>query len=94
MERRAVVPLVSLQVYEVRVTYYKTAILQIYLSTTARSLPVAVASCAVIGGAMGTFDAAGSLAGDRRELDSPETMEERRKRFFKQNPSLSQTVES
>ena len=65
-----------------------------YLSTTARSLPVAVASCAVIGGAMGTFDAAGSLAGDRRELDSPETMEERRKRFFKQKPSLSQTVES
>lgn len=60
----------------------------------AHSLPIAVASCAVIGGAMGTFDAAGSLAGERRERDSPETMEERRKRFFKQKPSLSQPVES
>ena len=39
---------------------------------------MAVASCAVIGAAMGTFDYAGSLAGDPTE-----TKEERRKKFFK-----------
>jgi len=47
----------------------------------ARSLPVAVASCAVMGAAMGTFDFGGkSLRG------TPETQEERRKRFFKHPP--------
>ncbi|KAI0307982.1 hypothetical protein B0F90DRAFT_1664922 [Multifurca ochricompacta] len=50
----------------------------------ARSLPVAVASCAVIGAAVGTFDFAGqSLRGDKESL----SYEEKRKRFFKQNPS-------
>ena len=58
----------------------------------ARSLPVAVGSCAVIGAAMGVFDYGGQLAGDRRERDSPETFEERRKKFFKQKPSLSESV--
>lgn len=53
---------------------------------TARSLPVAVASCVVIGGSMGAFDAAGRLAGDRRDRESPESAEERRRRFFKQKP--------
>jgi len=52
----------------------------------ARSLPVAVASCVVIGGSMGAFDAAGRLAGDRRDRESPESAEERRRRFFKQKP--------
>ncbi|TDL28601.1 hypothetical protein BD410DRAFT_738089, partial [Rickenella mellea] len=50
----------------------------------ARSLPVAVASCAVIGGAMGTFDYAGQLSGSRDARS--ETAEERRKKFFKQKP--------
>jgi hypothetical protein len=50
----------------------------------ARSLPIAVASCAVIGAAVGTFDTAGqSLRGDQEAL----SYEEKRKRFFKQNPS-------
>ncbi|KAI0932099.1 hypothetical protein AcW1_000684 [Taiwanofungus camphoratus] len=47
----------------------------------ARSLPMAVASCAVLGAAMGTFDYGGkSLQG------SGETPEERRNRFFKHPP--------
>ena len=50
----------------------------------ARSLPIAVASCAVIGAAVGTFDYAGqSLRGDKETL----SFEEKRKRFFKQSPS-------
>ncbi|KAI0004154.1 hypothetical protein BJV74DRAFT_763881 [Russula compacta] len=50
----------------------------------ARSIPIAVASCAVIGAAVGTFDTAGqSLRGDQEAL----SYEEKRKRFFKQNPS-------
>ncbi len=51
--------------------------------TVARSLPIAVASCAVIGAAVGTFDYAGqSLRGDKET-----SYEEKRKRFFKQIPS-------
>ncbi|KAI0281574.1 hypothetical protein BGY98DRAFT_1094746 [Russula aff. rugulosa BPL654] len=50
----------------------------------ARSLPIAVASCAVIGAAVGTFDTAGqSLRGDQEAL----SYEEKRKRFFKQTSS-------
>jgi len=50
----------------------------------ARSLPIAVASCAVIGAAVGTFDTAGqSLRGDQEAL----SYEEKRRRFFKQTPS-------
>jgi hypothetical protein len=48
---------------------------------TARSLPVAVASCAIVGGVVGTFDYAGRLAGDPSE-----TKEERRRKFFKKPP--------
>ncbi|KAF8506929.1 hypothetical protein F5888DRAFT_1579519, partial [Russula emetica] len=49
----------------------------------ARSLPIAVASCAVIGAAVGTFDTAGqSLRGDQEAL----SYEEKRRRFFKQTP--------
>lgn len=55
----------------------------------ARSLPVAVASCAFLGAAVGVYDSAGKLAGDKRERDSPETWEERRRKFFKQKSSDS-----
>jgi len=44
----------------------------------AHSLPVAVASCAVVGAAVGTFDYAGDLAGR-----SKEEKEEKRREFFK-----------
>lgn len=48
---------------------------------TERSVPIAIASCAVLGAAMGTFDYGGkSLQG------SIETREEQRKRFFKHPP--------
>ncbi|KZT72823.1 hypothetical protein DAEQUDRAFT_722439 [Daedalea quercina L-15889] len=47
-----------------------------------RSIPIAIASCAVLGAAMGTFDYGGkSLQG------SIESKEERRKRFFKNPPT-------
>ncbi|TFY72870.1 hypothetical protein EVG20_g125 [Dentipellis fragilis] len=53
-----------------------------------RSLPMAVASCAVIGTAVGAFDYGGqTLQGDSAHL----TFEERRKRFFKQPPSVQET---
>ena len=55
------------------------------LHAIAHSLPVAVASCAVIGGAMGVYDTAGALAGKRRDAES---FEERRRRFFKPKSSL------
>ncbi|KAH8100652.1 hypothetical protein BXZ70DRAFT_1077695 [Cristinia sonorae] len=46
----------------------------------ARSLPMAVASCAVLGAAVGAFDYGGKhIAGAR----TPETLEEKRRRFFK-----------
>lgn len=45
----------------------------------ARSIPMALGSCVIMGAAMGTFDYAGKLAGE------PElSREEKRKRFFKQ----------
>ena len=44
---------------------------------------MAVASCAVLGAAVGTFDYGGkNIAG----VGSPETQEERRRRFFKHPP--------
>ncbi|EJD04070.1 uncharacterized protein FOMMEDRAFT_19377 [Fomitiporia mediterranea MF3/22] len=52
----------------------------------ARSLPVAFASCAFLGAAVGVYDSAGKLAGQKRDHESPETWEERRRRFFKQKP--------
>ena len=49
------------------------------LAFIARSIPMALASCAVLGAAIGTFDYGGkSMTGS-----STETPEERRKRFFK-----------
>ncbi|KAL0951269.1 hypothetical protein HGRIS_007983 [Hohenbuehelia grisea] len=50
----------------------------------ARSLPMAIGSCAVLGAAMGTFDYAGELRGEVGE-----TKEEKRKRFFKQPKPLA-----
>lgn len=47
----------------------------------ARSLPTALASCAVVGAAMGTFDYAGQLAGESKEVK-----EEKKKKFFKSLP--------
>jgi hypothetical protein len=56
----------------------------VLIFSVARSLPIAVASCAVIGAAVGTFDTAGqSLRGDQEAL----SYEEKRRHFFKQNPS-------
>lgn len=50
---------------------------------SARSLPMAVASCAVLGAAVGTFDYGGK---DIRGVSTTESREERRKRFFKHPP--------
>ncbi|KAF8078682.1 hypothetical protein FPV67DRAFT_1557933 [Lyophyllum atratum] len=47
----------------------------------ARSIPMALGSCVVLGAAMGTFDYAGQLTGE-----AGSTPEERRKRFFKHPP--------
>ncbi|OCB88303.1 hypothetical protein A7U60_g4505 [Sanghuangporus baumii] len=52
----------------------------------ARSIPVAFASCAFLGTAVGVYDRTGRIAGEKRDRESPETWEERRKRFFKQKP--------
>jgi len=55
----------------------------------ARSIPLAVASCAVLGAMVGTFDAAGrNLTGDGREAEPRLSREERRRRFFKHDPPV------
>lgn len=46
-----------------------------------RSLPVALTSCAVVGAAMGTFDYAGQLSGESKEVK-----EEKKRKFFKTVP--------
>ena len=84
---------VSLQVFEVRVIFQFTFFFSNLIGKTqlistnliAGSIPVAVASCAFLGTAVGVYDHAGKLAGDRA---SPETWEERRKRFFKPKPTV------
>ncbi|VDB99635.1 unnamed protein product [Peniophora sp. CBMAI 1063] len=48
-----------------------------------RSLPIAAASCAFMGAAVGTYEYAGNKLAGGPEL----SYEERRKRFFKQHPS-------
>ncbi|KAH8120203.1 hypothetical protein DFH11DRAFT_1722044 [Phellopilus nigrolimitatus] len=58
------------------------------------SLPIAVASCAFMGTAVGTFDASGELAGERRQLGTQEAWEERRKRFFKQKKTAEVPADS
>ncbi|KAM5531689.1 hypothetical protein V8D89_010158 [Ganoderma adspersum] len=56
----------------------------------ARSLPVALASCAVLGTAIGTLDYTGKTLAPV----ASESIEERRKRFFKQpRPSPAQDAE-
>ena len=55
----------------------------------ARSIPMAVGSCVVLGAAMGTFDYSGQLAGEKGR-----TWEEKRRQFFKQpvKPLIETTV--
>jgi len=53
----------------------------------ARSIPIAVGACVVIGAAVGTFDYAGNLSGESG------SKEERRKRFFKQPKLLEDSSE-
>jgi len=80
MALRVVVQQGSSQVFEVR---YHTASLihSPHLPTSARSIPVALGSCVVLGAAMGTFDYAGEISGR-----SKEEKEEKRKKFFKSVP--------
>ncbi|KAG6381126.1 hypothetical protein JVT61DRAFT_5524 [Boletus reticuloceps] len=52
-----------------------------------RSLPIAVGSCAVVGGAMATFDYAGQIIGDTEEKK-----EEKRKNFFKTRPIFHKPI--
>jgi hypothetical protein len=52
--------------------------------TIAKSLPTAIASCAVLGAVIGTFDYGGGQISGR---GSQETQEEHRRRFFKNTPS-------
>ncbi|OJA16269.1 hypothetical protein AZE42_00147 [Rhizopogon vesiculosus] len=54
----------------------------------ARSIPVALGSCVVLGAAMGTFDYAGEIAGR-----SKEEKEEKRRKFFKSVPQPVHTAE-
>ncbi|KAG5638652.1 hypothetical protein H0H81_011204 [Sphagnurus paluster] len=54
----------------------------------ARSIPMAIGSCVVLGAAMGTFDYSGHLSGDQTE-----TLEEKRKKFFKQPKTLAEATE-
>ena len=65
-----------------------------HITYIARSLPVAFASCAFLGTAVGVYDRAGKIAGEKRDSQSPETWEERRKRFFKQKPPTEIPVHS
>ena len=53
----------------------------------ARSLPIAVGSCAVVGGAMATFDYAGQIIGDTEDKK-----EEKRKKFFKTRPIFHKPI--
>jgi len=56
----------------------------------ARSIPMAIGSCVVLGAAMGTFDYSGQLTGEKGE-----SQEEKRRKFFKQpiKPLVEATVE-
>ncbi|KAG6842261.1 hypothetical protein C0991_000231 [Blastosporella zonata] len=54
----------------------------------ARSIPMAVGGCVVLGAAMGTFDYSGQLSGE-----AGVTQEERRRRFFKQPPKSLEAAE-
>ncbi|KAF9518310.1 hypothetical protein BS47DRAFT_334909 [Hydnum rufescens UP504] len=50
----------------------------------ARSFPIALGSCVVLGGMIGTLDASGGkLTGDGRDVESKEQREKRRQSFFK-----------
>lgn len=59
-----------------------------------RSIPYGLASCAILGGLMGTFDATGAnLAGQWRS-DTLASAEEKRKQFFKQRSTQALGGES
>ena len=47
------------------------------LKFLARSIPMAVGGCAILGGVMGTYDLVGAMIGSKPD-------EEKRKRFFKE----------
>lgn len=64
------------------------------LRLLARSLPIAVGSCAFLGAALGTYESAGRLAGEKHDTESPQTWEERRKKFFKQKPAAEIPTDS
>lgn len=61
----------------------------------ARSIPIAIGTCAVLGAAVGTLDASGGkLSGDGRDLDSREAREKRRQAFFKRPETPIEPVTS
>ncbi|CAE6421781.1 unnamed protein product [Rhizoctonia solani] len=60
----------------------------------ARSIPMAFASCAVIGTLVASFDAAGrSLTGGPKDTANIDIRAERRNRFFKKPPPLDAVTE-
>ncbi len=66
---------------------------RIYLA--ARSIPIAVGTCAILGAAIGTLDTTGGkLSGDGRDLDSREARGKRRQAFFKQPQTPVEPVTS
>lgn len=81
MGSSAGVQLGSWPVFEVRFIMLVISLHAHAYFLTARSLPIAVGSCAVVGGAMATFDYAGQIVGDTEEKK-----EEKRKTFFKTRP--------
>lgn len=81
------VQLDSWRVFEVRFIVDVGYLHVSHLSSIARSLPIAVGSCVVVGGAMATFDYAGQIVGE-----SEEKKEEKRKTFFKTRPIFHQPV--
>ncbi|KZT37425.1 hypothetical protein SISSUDRAFT_1022938 [Sistotremastrum suecicum HHB10207 ss-3] len=60
----------------------------------ARSVPLGLGSCLAIGALMGAFDATGSTLASGRPLESPQSVEERRRRFFKQKPTQPSSIEA
>jgi len=52
----------------------------------ARSIPYGLGSCLAIGTLMGAFEASGASLANTRPVDTIQSIEERRRRFFKQRP--------
>jgi hypothetical protein len=88
------VRLVCLLVFEVRIDSFMKVRYFNRHPTIARSIPMAFASCAVIGTLVASFDAAGrSLTGGGQDTASIDTRAERRRRFFKKPPPLEAVSE-